>query len=150
MASPLVFRCPRCGVMNRLSLLVPDRQPICGKCKADLDTGGAPEHVDLPSLEGAIASSPAPVLVDFWAPWCAPCRAFAPVLDRFAREAAGRYVVLKLDTEAHPDAGARFGIQAIPTLALFRGGREVQRVSGALPLEQLRRFTAAASLGVTA
>jgi len=149
MASPLVFRCPRCGAMNRLSVLLPGREPICGRCKADLDTTGAPEQVDPTSLKAAIESSPAPVLVDFWAPWCAPCRGFAPVLDRFAREAAGRLVVLKLDTEAHPEAAARFGIQAIPTLALFRGGGEVQRVSGALPLEQLRRFAAAAAVGVS-
>ncbi len=148
MTSPLIFRCPRCGAMNRMSLLVPGREAVCGRCKADLDTSGTAEHVDLAALEGAISSSPAPVLVDFWAPWCAPCRAFAPVLERFAREQAGRFVVLKLDTEAHPAAGARFGIQAIPTLAAFRDGKEVERVSGALPLEELRRFAAAAAVGV--
>lgn len=70
------------------------------------------------------------------------------MLDRFAREQAGRFVVLELDTEAHPEAGAHLGIQAIPTLVAFRGGREVQRVSGALPLEELRRFAAAAAVGV--
>ncbi len=148
MASPLVFRCARCGAMNRIALLAPGRQPVCGRCKADLETTGAPSPVDLAGLESAVASSPVPVLVDFWAPWCAPCRVFAPVLERFAREEAGRFVVLKLDTEAQPDAGARFGIQAIPTLALFRGGREVERVSGALPLPELRRFAAAAAHGV--
>jgi thioredoxin 2 len=148
MPSPLIFRCPRCGAFNRLSLLVPERQAVCGKCKADLDTSGAVEHVDLAALERGVAASPAPVLVDFWAPWCAPCRAFAPVLERFAREHAGRFVVLKLDTEQHPAAGARYGIQAIPTLVAFRGGREVERVSGALPLEELRRFAAAATVGV--
>ena len=148
MPAPLIFRCPRCGAMNRIALLVSDRQAVCGKCKADLDTSGTAEHVDLAALERAVASSPAPVLVDFWAPWCAPCRGFAPVLEAFAREQAGRFVVLKLDTEAEPSAGARFGIQAIPTLVLFRDGREVQRMSGALPPQELRRFAAAATYGV--
>ncbi len=148
MSSPLVFRCPACGAMNRVAVLVEGRQAVCGKCKADLDTSGAAAHVDLAGLERAVATSPAPVVVDFWAPWCAPCRAFAPVLERFAREDAGRFVVLKLDTEAHPDAAARFGIQAIPTLAVFRGGREVDRAQGALPPQELRRFVASAALGV--
>jgi thioredoxin 2 len=146
MSSPLIFRCARCGAMNRIALLVPEREPVCGKCKEDLDTAGVAAHVDVAALERAIASSPAPVLVDFWAPWCAPCRSFAPVLEKFAHEQAGRFVVLKLDTEASPAAGARFGIQAIPTLVVFRGGREVERVAGALPLEELRRFAAAAAV----
>jgi thioredoxin 2 len=145
MPTPLAFRCERCGAMNRVALVDPGRQAVCGRCKADLGLAGAPTPVDLAALERAVAASPVPVLVDFWAPWCGPCRTFAPTLERFAREQAGRFLVLKLDTEAHPDAGARYGIQAIPTLVAFQGGREVERTSGALPLEALRRFAAGAS-----
>jgi thioredoxin 2 len=148
MTAPLVFRCRACGAMNRIALVAPGREPVCGRCKADLDTTGKPAEVDQEGLARAVAAAPVPVLVDFWAPWCAPCRSFAPVLERYAREQAGRLVVLKVDTEAHPEAGARHAIQAIPTLVAFRGGREVERASGALPLDDLRRFGAVAAAAV--
>ena len=148
MASPLVFRCPRCGAFNRLALLQPGRTAVCGKCKTDLDTSGTTNQVSLAALYSALASCPVPVLLDCWEPTCAPCRAFAPILERFAHEQAGRFIVLKLDTQANPAAGARLGIQAVPTLIVFREGQEVQRVSGALPLEELRRFAATAAVSI--
>ena len=94
-------------------------------------------------FDALIRDSPLPVLVDFWAAWCGPCRAVAPELERLASERAGHVVVAKVDTEALPDVAGRFGIRGIPTMVLFRGGSEAARVSGAMPAEAI-----AAQLGL--
>ncbi len=85
-----------------------------------------------------IANSDKPVLADFWAEWCGPCRMMAPVLHDLAKEWKGKAVVVKVDTDAHPDLSGQFGISGIPTLILFQGGREVHRVSGAMPLAAVK------------
>ena len=138
------YRCPSCGAFNRVG--TGTGTPVCGRCMNPLPTDGAPQDVNAEGLERAIASSPVPVLVDFWAPWCAPCRVAAPLFDQVARRLKGEAIVLKVDTEANPAAGARYEIRAIPTAILFQGGRERERRMGVQPAPALESWIRGASV----
>ena len=135
----MILTCPHCLSRNR----VPDEklvdQPICGRCQSELFKG-EPISVDGAGLSAHISKSDLPVLVDFWAPWCGPCQMMAPEFQKAASALEPRVRLLKLNTEAHPEIGGNFNIRSIPTLVLFKSGKEVGRQSGAMSSPQMQAW----------
>ena len=137
--TPTVVGCPACGKSNRVRPAAPGA-PHCGACGKPLPWLA---EADQESFTAVAERSPLPVLVDFWAPWCGPCRMVAPAVEQLSRELAGRLKVVKVNTDLAPDLAARFGVRGIPALLLLVGGREADRVTGALSASALRSWLTA-------
>jgi thioredoxin 2 len=135
----LLLACPRCLTANRVPRARLGEDPKCGKCGAPL-LDGKPVALDDATFEPFVSRSELPVVVDFWAAWCGPCRMMAPAFEQAAGELKTRVRFAKLDTENAQGVAARFGIRSIPTMILFRGGREAGRVSGAMDARAIRAW----------
>ncbi len=131
--------CAQCGAVNRVPAARLEEGGTCGRCRAPLLDGRA-VALDEGSFDTFVARNDLPVVVDFWASWCGPCKMMAPAFEQIAREERAHARLAKVDTDAQQGLAARFGIRSIPTLIKFQAGREIDRVSGALDARSLRAW----------
>jgi len=137
----LIVECPSCHQKNRLAFGHLDDPARCGQCKTTLSVPATPLDVHASSdFDTLVGHASIPIVVDYWAPWCGPCRMVAPELAKVAARSSGRFLVVKVNTDELSDLGQRFGIRSIPTMAVFSGGREAGRTTGARPASDIEAF----------
>jgi thioredoxin 2 len=141
-APTLHLRCTRCGTTNRVPAARLGEQPSCGRCGQPL-MDGSPVALTDADFDAAVAASPVPVLVDFWAPWCGPCRTMAPAFEQAGKSLGARALFVKVNSDDNPALAARYAIRSIPTLVRLERGRETARQSGAVPANRIVAFAGA-------
>jgi thioredoxin 2 len=140
MNNEMILRCKNCSTKNRVKLDKLTSLPLCGKCKTQLRIPNGPINISESQMAQEVLRETIPTAVDFWAPWCGPCRMMTPILEDIARNYPGRVKVVKINSDENPNLSVQYGIQGIPTLILFRDGREVDRLVGAAPKEHILKF----------
>jgi len=132
MKNDLHLVCPHCQSINRVPTAKLSEHPNCGRCQQPLFTG-EPIELTTATFSRHVERSDLPLLVDFWAPWCGPCRSFAPIFEDVAEERSGKMRFVKVNTEAEPELSARFRIRSIPTIMIFKNGEVIDMLNGAVP-----------------
>ena len=145
--NPLHLVCPHCNATNRVPSDKLQAELNCGKCHAAL-LQAHPDNLGEAALNAQLAKSDLPMVVDFWAPWCGPCRTMAPAYEKVSQDLQGRARFVKVNTEEEQGLAAKYNIRSIPTLAVFAGGREIDRQPGAMSAPDLARWVSAALLRV--
>ena len=146
MTDPLLIPCPHCNGLNRIPAARVGEHPKCGRCKNEVLLS-KPFDLNQADYISQIKGD-LPLLLDVWAQWCGPCKSFAPVFEQAAGQWVGKCRLAKLDSEANPQLAGQLGIRSIPSLILFKNGREIARQSGALPLPQLKAWLHSQGLSV--
>ena len=139
----VLVACAACSQRNRLTYAALGKSTRCGQCKAEIAAPGAPVQASsAAAFDAALRDSTLPLIVDFWAPWCGPCRMVAPELEKLARSHRGEWLIVKVNTDEVEELASRYRIRSIPTLAVMHHGRELGRVAGASPAAEIERFVA--------